>query len=349
MDHKAAFLSMETIAALLNNLRSLSLSNSNGKTNLETEAGVPCPERLPAYGGQALIEGVMMRGANAVAAAMRAPDGKIVIHTEPLSGIYKSRWVKVPFVRGLVGLWDAMGLGIRFLTMSANVQGSEEEKLEGKDLFLTLGVSMLIAVGIFFATPAFLGYLTERFLGFSGFASNLIEGLIRLVAIVAYIWLVGRMPEIARVFAYHGAEHKTINAYEARADLTPENVLRHSLEHPRCGTAFLLTLVIFSVFFFAMLGPLPPFWRIATRVIFIPVLAGVAYEYIRWTARHLENPIVKLLVRPNLALQSLTTRPPDAGMAEVAITAFNAMLELEHRLEAEKQGIPVPELEKVGA
>ncbi len=292
-----------------------------------------CPERLPSYGGQALIEGVMMRGSRAVAAAMRAPDGKINIHTEPLSGIYTSKWIKIPFLRGLVSLWDALGLGMRFLTMSANLQTGEDEKIEGKEMVLTLVVSLLIALGLFFATPAFLGWLTERFLGLSGFWSNLVEGMIRLLAIIGYIWLVAKMPEIARVFAYHGAEHKTINAFESRAELTPANVLGYSLEHPRCGTAFLLTLVLLSVLVFTAIGPLPVFERIATRIVLIPVLAGIAYEYLRWTARHLDNPFVRALIRPNLALQQMTTREPDANMVEVAITAFNAMLEKEQILE----------------
>ncbi len=299
-------------------------------------------ERLPLYGGQALIDGVMMRGQYAIAAAMRAPDGTIAVHTEPLSGIYKSKWIKVPFARGLVALWDALGLGMRFLTLSANLQSGEEEKLEGKDLVLTMGSALLIAVALFFAAPAFLGQLAERYLGFSAFASNVLEGVIRLAAIIGYIALVGRMPEIARVFAYHGAEHKTINAYEARAELTPENVLQYSLEHPRCGTAFLLSLVLLSIIVFAALGPLSGFWRIVTRVVFIPILAGVAYEYIRWTARHLDNPLVWLIIRPNLALQRMTTREPDASIAEVAITAFNAMMEQEQILAARERGEALP-------
>lgn len=305
-------------------------------------------ERLPAYGGQALIEGVMMRGAHAVAAAMRAPDGQIVLHTEPLSGIYKSKWIKVPFVRGLVALWDALGLGMRFLTMSANLQAGEDEKIEGKEMVLTLIFSLTVVAVLFFATPALLGWLSERFLGLSGFWSNLLEGVIRLAGIILYIGLIGRMPEIARVFAYHGAEHKTINAFEDRAELSAQRVLNYSLEHPRCGTAFLLTLVLLSVLVFTFLGPMSPVMRIITRVLAIPFLAGIAYEYIRWTARHLENPIVKLLVRPNLALQHMTTREPDESIAEVAIAAFNAMLEQEQILSAEANGKSAVEFEKAG-
>lgn len=289
----------------------------------------PVTERLPTYGGQALIEGVMMRGKRAVAAAMRAPNGEIVIHTEVLGGMYSSKWLAVPFIRGLLSLWDSLGIGMRFLMMSANLQSPEDEKLEGKEIALTLATSLLIMVAIFFAAPALIGSLMERFLGISGVVSALIEGVIRLLAVIGYIALVGRMPEIARVFAYHGAEHKTINAFESRANLTPPEVLRYSLEHPRCGTAFLLTLVVLSVIIFTLLGPMPFLLKMATRVLFVPVLAGVAYEYIRWTARHLDSPLVKLLVKPNLALQRLTTREPDAAMVEVALAAFNAMLEKE--------------------
>lgn len=307
-------------------------------------------EKLPTYGGQAVIEGVMMRGAQAVAIAMRDPKGEIVLHTEALSGIYKSRITKIPFLRGLVALWDALGLGMRALTISANTQTGEDEKLEGPALWLTLGVALLIGIGLFLLAPALVGQLFERILGGSavvpaaqaaaasgqaaaasgitGWApwlGNLMEGLVRLALLVGYIWGVGRLPDIRRVFSYHGAEHKTINAFEAGAELTPECVARFSLEHPRCGTAFLLTLVLVSVVVFSLLGPMPLFWRLASRILLLPVLAGIAYEYIRWTARHLDSPFVRLLIRPNLALQRLTTNEPSLDMLEVSIAAFNAM------------------------
>ena len=281
--------------------------------------------KLPTYGGQAVIEGVMMRGAQAVAIAMRSPDQQIVVHTEKLSGIYRSRIAKIPFLRGLVVLWDALGLGMRALTISANTQTGEEEKLEGPMLYVTLGISLALGVGIFLLAPAAAGQLSERVFGLNAWWGNLVEGLVRLALLVGYIWAVGRVPDIRRVFAYHGAEHKTINAFEAGADLTPESVARFSLEHPRCGTAFLLTLVLMSVLLFSLLGPLPLLWRLVSRVLLLPVLAGLAYEYIRWTANHLESPAVQLLVKPGLALQHLTTREPDLSMLEVAIAAFNAM------------------------
>jgi len=287
--------------------------------------------KMPSYGGQALIEGVLMRGQHCAAAAMRAPDGSIHLESEPLTGIYKSKWIKVPFLRGSLALWDAMGLGMRFLTRAANLQSPEEEQLKGKDIWLSVGVAMLIAIALFFAGPAGLAQLLDNFFPLPHIVSSLIEGVIRLALVLGYIWAVGKMPDIARVFAYHGAEHKTINAFEDGAELTPDNVMRYSLEHPRCGTAFLLTLVVISIIIFTLLGPMSAWMRILTRIILIPVLAGIAYEYTRWTANHIDHPIVKMLIRPNLALQHLTTREPDRSMVEIAIAAFNEMRTQENR------------------
>jgi len=289
-------------------------------------------ERLPSYGGQALIEGVLMRGSNYLAAAFRKPDGEIEILSEKLSGIYNSRIKKIPFLRGLIMLWDALVLGTRFLTASANYQTGENEKIEGPTLYLSLGGALLIGIAIFFLLPAAIGQGFESLLRINHWWSNFIEGIIRLFLLVAYIWLIGKMPDIQRVFAYHGAEHKVINAFESGADLTPENVMRYSIEHPRCGTSFLLTVVLLSVVLFSLLGPLPILWRFLSRIILIPVLATLAYEYIRWTARHLESDIIKFLIRPNLALQHLTTREPSRAMVEVSISAFNKMYSLEHDL-----------------
>ncbi len=286
-------------------------------------------DRIITYGGQAVIEGVMMRGQKAFAIAMRAPDGKIVVHKEPLDQIYRSKVTKIPFVRGVILLWDALGLGMRALTIAANTQTGEEQKIEGPALYITLGFALVFGIGLFFLLPAGLGSLSEKFLGWSVWWSNVAEGVIRLAILIAYIWAIGFMPDIKRLFAYHGAEHKTINAYEAGAELTPDSVAHYSLQHPRCGTAFLLTLVLVSIVVFALLGPLPVLWRLLSRVLLIPVLAGVALEYVRWTANHLNNRVVRWMIKPNLALQSLTTREPDASMLEVAITSFNTMREAE--------------------
>ncbi|HMZ06406.1 MAG TPA: DUF1385 domain-containing protein [Anaerolineales bacterium] len=289
-------------------------------------------DRIISYGGQAVIEGVMMRGRKAFAVAMRAPDGKIVVHTEKLASVYQSAIAKIPFLRGVILLWDALGLGMRALTLSANTQTGEDEKLEGPALYLTLGLSLTFGIGLFFLLPAGIGGWVEH--GFAQTTSalwlgNLVEGLLRLLILIGYIWAIGFMPDIKRVFQYHGAEHKTINAYEAGAELTPEVVAGYPIEHPRCGTAFLLTLVLLSILVFTALGPVPILWRLVTRILFIPILAGIAVEYIRWTANHLNNPIVQILIKPNLALQSLTTRPPDLTMLEVAIESFQAMRKAE--------------------
>ena len=227
-------------------------------------------------------------------------------------------------------LLDALTLGTRALTISANTQTGEDEKIEGPMLYLTLIISLAIGVGLFFLAPAALGQLSEKLFRINSWWGNLVEGFVRLVLLVGYIWAVGNLPDIRRVFAYHGAEHKTINAYEAGVELTPDNVARFSTEHPRCGTAFLLTLVLLSILLFSLLGPLPFSWRMISRILFLPVLACIAYEYIRWTANHLDSKLVQILVKPNLALQHLTTREPGKDMLEVAIAAFNAMRQEEN-------------------
>ncbi len=288
-------------------------------------------EKLPSYGGQALIEGVLMRGSKGLAAAMRKPDGQIVIESEQLTGVYVNPLAKTPFLRGIILLWDSLGIGMRFLTVSANMQTGEDEKLEGPALYLTLAVSLTLGVGLFFLLPAGIGHLAINFLGFNTWWSNVLEGISRLAIAIGYIWAIGKMPDIARVFAYHGAEHKTINAFEAGAEMTPDVVSNYSVEHPRCGTAFLLTLIVLSIFVFALLGPLGGIWRYVARLLLIIPLASLAYELIRWSNNHRTNPLVNLIVRPNLALQHLTTNEPTLEMLEVSIAAFNSMLEQEQR------------------
>jgi len=323
------------------------------KINIQT-GNIGMEDRIISYGGQAVIEGVLMRGQKAFAIAMRDPDGEIVLHKEKLANVYHSRITKIPFLRGIILLWDALGLGMRALTISANTQTGEDEKLEGWPLYLTIAISLTIGIGLFFLLPAAVGGWVEKLLspatsagsgalpmlvppgvGESGahvWVGNLLEGVIRLFLLVGYIWAIGFMPDIKRLFAYHGAEHKTINAYEAGADLTPESVAKFPLEHARCGTAFMLTLVLVSILVFTALGPLPLLWRLVSRVLLIPVLAGIAVEYIRWTANHLDSKIVRWMIKPNLALQSLTTREPDHSMLEVAIQSFQTMRQAEEEI-----------------
>ena len=308
---------------------------------------MPQPKEIN-YGGQAVIEGVMMRGSKALAVAVRNPQGEIVIHTEPLNArIYGGSLAKIPFLRGLTLLWDALGLGIKSLMFSADValeeeaepgaggdDGSEETAssepervFEGPLQWGTVLFSLSFAIILFFLIPAFIGDLVAGWLdvGSQVIVSNAVEGIVRLVVLVGYIWAIGQMEDIKRLFGYHGAEHKTINAYEAGAELTPASVDRFSLEHPRCGTAFLLTVVIISIVVYTLLPPLSLPQRLLSRVILLPLIAGIAYEFIRFTARHQNNDLIRLITKPNLALQRLTTRPPDEEMLAVAIAAFQQM------------------------
>ncbi len=284
------------------------------------------------YGGQAVIEGVMMRGRKAFAVAVRAPDGSIAMHSEPLTNpLYTARWAQLPFVRGLTLLWDTLGLGVRALMWAANVAVSENSeqaqqvKFEGPAVWGTLAVSMSAAVGIFFVLPAFLAGLFDSAIR-SDLLTNLIEGGVRLVILVGYLVLAGRIPDVRRVFQYHGAEHKTINAYEAGAELTPESVQRFSLTHPRCGTGFLLVVMVIATFVYALLGRPPFYLRILSRIVLIPIIGTIAYEFIRFGAAHYSNPIMRALLAPSMALQRLTTRQPDNSMVEVALTAFRKVL-----------------------
>ncbi|MGA9192669.1 MAG: DUF1385 domain-containing protein [Anaerolineales bacterium] len=283
------------------------------------------PQNLPTYGGQAVIEGVMMRGRSSCKVAVRTPEKAIQVEDLPLSSVYRSRWATLPFLRGLLVLWDALGLGMRALTFSANVQTGEDAKLEGAPMAITMAFSLLFGVGLFFLLPAGGAYLVGQFTPLSSGWVNIIEGLVRLLLLVGYIWGIGLMPDIQRVYGYHGAEHMTINAFEAGADLQVESVRRYSRQHARCGTAFLLTVVVFSVILFSLLGEMALIPRLVSRLLLLPVLASVAYEYIRLTSRFLDRWWIWPFVAPNLALQNLTTRRPDDSMLEVAIAAFKAM------------------------
>lgn len=282
-------------------------------------------EKLTVYGGQAVMEGVMMRGQRAMAVAVRAPDGSIKLHTEPLDSVYNQPLFKLPFIRGLLGLWDALGLGMRSLLWSANVAVGEEAVFSGPLGIGTVLFSLTLAISLFFLTPALIGSGFDAWLGLDPLTTNLIEGLARLVIVIAYISLIALMSDVKRLYGYHGAEHKTINAFEAGAELTPANVAKFSLYHPRCGTAFILIVVLFSIVLFTLLGDLPFWLKLVSRVLAIPVLAALAYEYLRFTARNITNPVIRALALPGLWMQRLTTREPDLTMLEVAIVAFQEM------------------------
>ncbi|PID85004.1 MAG: hypothetical protein CSB13_10265 [Chloroflexi bacterium] len=292
------------------------------------------------YGGQAVIEGVMMRGSRALAVAVRNPEGRIVVHTEPLSEtIYGGRVARWPFVRGLTMLWDALGLGIKALMFSAKValeeeneEGEEKEEpskvFEGPMQWGTVLVSLSFSVLLFFVLPtlAARGLFAVLELTQYHVLENLIEGVIRLLLLIGYIWGISFMPDIKRLYRYHGSEHKTINAYEDGADLTPAIVAKYSLEHPRCGTAFLLSVVVISIIIYSLFPAMALPLRLASRLLLLPVIAGIAYEFLRFTADHQDNALVRLITKPNLAMQHLTTAEPDESMLEVAITAFNHVI-----------------------
>lgn len=282
------------------------------------------------YGGQAVLEGVMMRGRKRMAVAVRAPNGQIVVHEEPLTAaIYTHKWGQWPFVRGVAMLWDALGLGMRALLWSADIavkeEGQEEVQFTGPVAWTTVALSLAIAVGVFFLLPT----VAARFLaplGAAALAVSLVEGVIRLGLFLAYLWAVGFLPDIRRVFACHGAEHKTINAYEAGADLSPRSVARFSTSHTRCGTSFLLSVMVISIFVFAPFHFNNMLLRLASRLVLIPVVAGIAYEFMRFTAARTDRPWVRAIITPGLQLQRLTTREPDEGMLECAIASLAPVL-----------------------
>lgn len=278
------------------------------------------------YGGQAILEGVMMRGSRMMAVAVRAPEGNIVVQTEPLNEtLYRGPISRIPFLRGLVSLWDSLGLGTKALMMSADVAMGEEASLSGPVAWGTVVLGVGMGVGLFMALPSFLAGLVAPYLP-AEWLTSLLEGIVRLLLIVAYIWVVGHLPDIRRVFAYHGAEHKTIHAYEAGVELSVEEVRPFSTAHTRCGTAFLLTLVVLTMLIFAPFKPPSLLWRLTSRIALLPVIAGISYEFIRLTARFADRAWVRALAAPNLALQRLTTREPDDGMLEVAVAALKAVL-----------------------
>jgi uncharacterized protein YqhQ len=285
------------------------------------------------YGGQAVLEGVMMRGSRVMAVAVRHPDGHVVVQTEPLNeNIYQGPISRIPFLRGLVSLWDTLGLGVKALQMSADVAVGEEASLSGPVAWGTMAFGLGLGVGLFIALPSYLGGLVAPYLP-SEWLASLFEGIVRLCLIMGYVWVIGLLPDIKRVFAYHGAEHKTIHAYEAGVKLTVENVRKFTTAHARCGTAFLLTLTVLTVLIFAPFGRPPLIWRLASRIVLLPVIAGISYEVIRLMARLSDRPWMRILMAPNLALQRLTTRKPNDRMIVVAIMALKAVLKSEGLLE----------------
>lgn len=296
------------------------------------------------YGGQALLEGVMIRGRTAMAIAVRNPQGEIVLHDEPLA-LPTSPWARWPFLRGLHSLWDTLKLGLRALNYSANVAlGESKYRVGGGQMAVILVVALAVAVGLFFLLPQYLSSLIRPAVA-SPWLQVLLEGLIRLALVLGYFLAIAQLRDLKRVFAYHGAEHKAVNAFEAGAMLDVEGVRPFSTAHTRCGTAFLLLVVVLSIPLFAPLGWLPSLpLKMAARILLVPVLAAVSYEVMRLAAAHFERPLVRAVMAPALLLQRITTREPDDAMIEVAIAALRRAVDLDKRADAEAPAQPVTDI-----
>ncbi|MDD2308848.1 MAG: DUF1385 domain-containing protein [Desulfuromonadaceae bacterium] len=302
-------------------------------------------------GGQAVIEGVMMRAPRSVAIAVRRPDGGIVVKSElliPLSERFPI--VKLPIVRGAVALFTSLIIGIKALNFSAAEAMTEEEKEEEKEkekskdgekskgnggelsswaMAGTMTVAFGFGICLFFLFPLYLTKLLTPIIGDNNVVFNLVDGVIRVAVFLLYIWAISRMSDIQRVFQYHGAEHKSIFAFEAGEELTVENVRRHSRLHPRCGTSFLLIVMLVSIAVFSLIPKLWPFYlKAGSRVFLLPMIAGISYEFLKWSATHDSHPLVRMIITPGLALQRLTTREPDDSQLEVAIRSMNVALEV---------------------
>ena len=287
------------------------------------------------YGGQALIEGVMMRGRDAIAVALRRPDGRIAWATERLdSGFHSSRWSRLPFVRGLVVLYETLVVGTRWLVRSAGVAASEEGVELGRaSIALMLGLTLAVGIGVFFLIPLLLASVTVGGAE-NGLIQHLVEGLIRVALFIGYLLLIAQANDVRRVFQYHGAEHMAIHALEHGDPLTPEAVRAYPSAHQRCGTEFLVVVIVLSILAFSLVGRQSPLVMIGSRILLVPVIAAVGYEILRWGARHRSNPLVHAIMLPGIWVQMITTRRPSDDMIEVAIVA------LEQALLADGQALP---------
>jgi uncharacterized protein YqhQ len=297
-------------------------------------------------GGQAVLEGVMMRGPSAWSVAVRKPDGDIAEVNRPIASVLlRHRWLRIPIVRGVIALGESLAIGFRALAISANYAAQQEDddgevqtELSRGQLIFAFGIAIGFALLLFKVSPALItNWLPIESTG----AFVVVEGLVRVTIFIAYLLLISLLPDLKRVFQYHAAEHKAINAYEAGAELEPETVSRYSLLHVRCGTAFLLYVMVIAIFVFAFFGRPTWYWLIATRILLLPVIAGIAYEIIRFAGQHQQNTALRALLAPGLWLQRLTTREPSLDQIEVSIRALREVLRLEGRITPEERKVEV--------
>ena len=286
------------------------------------------------YGGQAVVEGVMMRGRDVWAIAVRRPAGDLHIESHDIESVVKRRpWLGKPFLRGIIALGQALAIGFKALSISARESAPEEEQLSSRQMGLSMAVAAVIFIGIFIVLPA----VAFRWVGHrvdSSLLVNVLEGVFRVALFLGYLLLIGRTKDIRRVFAYHGAEHKTIAAYEHDEPLDPEHVDRYSTLHVRCGTNFLLLVMVITIFVFAIFGNPGLWWRIGSRIVAIPIIAGIAFELLRLGARFPNSLFMRSVMTPGLWLQKITTKPPSRDQIEVAIASFNEVLRRESEAEA---------------
>ena len=286
-------------------------------------------EKTHTYGGQAVIEGVMIRGQRYMAVAVRRPDGGISLMKDRIGSVFTEKARALILVRGVIALGETLILGMRALTYSANVAAeSEGEEISKSSMIAMIAISLIITVSLFFILPVFASKPFEGVFG-SDILSNIVEAIIRLGMFVGYIFLIGRMDDIKRVFMYHGAEHMIVHVRENGQDLTIENARKFPTAHPRCGTAFLLVVMVVAVVVLVLMPRDPLWWLLLSRVVFIPLIAALSYEVIRWSGKNSGKSWVRIVTGPSLALQSLTTSPPNDDQIEVAIAA------MEHAVEAD--------------
>lgn len=291
------------------------------------------PENKFLYGGQAVIEGVMIRGQRFFSVAVRHPEGTIHSTSRLIHNFYIGRLRRIPLFRGIVVLVETLVAGMWALSYSANVNLENEDQEIGRwGMALTFGISLMIGIGLFFLTPLFIARSLDSYLS-SDLMSNFVEGIIRLAIFLAYLIGISSLKDIRRVFAYHGAEHMTVKAHEASQPLNIQSIRRFSTAHPRCGTAFLMVVLVMAIIIFSFLGRPNMTLSVLSRVILLPVIAGVSYELIRFSGAHYQNRLVRGIMWPSLALQSLTTRKPDDQQIEVAIHAMEIAMAADKELE----------------
>src|ERR671918_146967 len=310
----------------------------NGADPLRMPDGALVAKRDAPLGGQAVLEGVMMRGVSTWAVAVRTPEGEIEITSEPLvSWAKRHRVLRWPVIRGVVALAESLKIGFRALAISANAQLEEdEEEIGGWMWGMTIALSLALAIGLFFVIPVGATSLIKDQLG-SALLFWLVEGILRTAIFIGYIVLISRLPDLRRVFEYHGAEHKTISTFEAGDELIPERAEVYSRLHPRCGTSFLLIVMVLAIFVFAPIGLPAWYWLVLSRILGIPLIAGLSYEVIKWAGKHRNKRWVRAVMWPGLMLQNLTTREPDHDQLEVAIRALEGVLAVEDPRKEKKE------------